>query len=139
MEGFPQCPEDDADEVAFEAAERFLVGLALGSLLRQVGAGGGGLNPGLSQDDDVQHRVQFVVARARKPVAPVAAGGDLDRGAAGMTGRAPRLKSFVVRPTEICPKQFWYWQRSPLLRVRLLLGEAICEGWNSCVFLLNIR
>ena len=61
--GLLQRPEDDPHQVAFEAAEGFLVGLALGPLLGQVGAGGG-MHPGLGQDDDVQHRVQLAVAEA---------------------------------------------------------------------------
>ena len=55
-------------EVAFEAAERSLLGLALGLFALQVGLGGG-VTAGAGDGDDVQRVVELAVAAAVEPVA----------------------------------------------------------------------
>ena len=57
-----------AREVAFEAAERSLPGLALGLLAGQVGLGGR-VVLGAGDGDDVQRVVELAVAAAVEPVA----------------------------------------------------------------------
>ena len=57
-----------AREVAFEAAERSLPGLALGLLAGQVGLGGR-VVAGAGDGDDVQRVVELAVAAAVEPVA----------------------------------------------------------------------
>ena len=54
-------------EVAFEAAERSLLGLAFGFLAREVGLRGG-VALGARDRDDVQRVVELAVAAAVEPV-----------------------------------------------------------------------
>lgn len=66
--------------MAFEAPKRFLVGLPLGPLLRQVGAGRR-MHAGLGEDHLMKRGIELAVAEPREPVATVAPRGDLDWGA----------------------------------------------------------
>src|SRR5207237_1198111 len=59
--------EDDADEEAFEAADRLSPALAFGSFAFEVGAGGGVI-AGLRDRDPVERGVELAVAAPVEPV-----------------------------------------------------------------------
>jgi hypothetical protein len=62
-----QDVEDDAGEVALEAAERFAAAFALGLLALQIGTGGR-MRPRLRDRDPVEGAVELAVAFAVEPV-----------------------------------------------------------------------
>ena len=84
--GVEQAP-DAASEVAFEAADRFLFGLALGVSAVEVAACGG-VSAGFGERDDVEGAVELAVAAAVQSVAFGVAGAGGDRGGAGVAGEA---------------------------------------------------
>jgi hypothetical protein len=59
---------DDVGEVAFEGADRFAAGAALGAAAGQIGAGPR-VDPGLSEGDQVDCAVEPTVAAAAEAVA----------------------------------------------------------------------
>jgi hypothetical protein len=63
-----ECVEDDACELAFEAADRLATALAFGLLAFQVGASGG-MDARLGDRDPVQRAVELAVGAAVEPVA----------------------------------------------------------------------
>ena len=67
-----ECVEDEACELAFEAADRFAPAFAFGLLAFQVGASGG-MDARLGDRDPVQRAVELAVAAAVEPVATNAA------------------------------------------------------------------
>src|SRR5437588_10850501 len=81
-----QCVEDDACELAFEAAECFASALPLALLALEVSASGW-VDARLRDSDSVQGAVELAVAAAVEPVAPVLAGAGFERGDAGVAGK----------------------------------------------------
>src|SRR5437016_5101826 len=81
-----QCVEDDACELAFEAAERFASALPLALLALEVSASGW-VDARLRDSDPVQGAVELAVAAAVEPVAPVLAGAGFERCDAGVAGK----------------------------------------------------
>ena len=69
---------DAADELAFEAANRFLVGLASGALFGDVD-GGWRVVAELDYGEHVKGMVELAVAAGASPVAVGTSGGDRDR------------------------------------------------------------
>ena len=76
---------DDVGESAFEAAQRFEMGLALVALASVVVLTGPG-HPVLHDGGDVQGVVEPPVPAAVEPVAVVVPAGDVDRCGAGVAG-----------------------------------------------------
>ena len=76
---------DAADEVAFEAADRFAFGLAVGALLGEVDRGAGVAAIRMI-GEHVEGAVEAAVAARIEAVAVSASAGDGDRGAAGQAG-----------------------------------------------------
>jgi hypothetical protein len=85
--GFGEEAVEAAGEVALEAAEGFLAGLAFGDLALEVGAGVGVMG-GAGDGDDVQGAVELAVAAAVQAVAAAGPGGGGDRCRAGLAGEA---------------------------------------------------
>jgi hypothetical protein len=81
---------DGVAELAFERAERFFAGLALGDLLLEVGAAVAVGVPDLGERGHVDGVVEAPVAAQREPVDLPLAGGDFDRGSAVVGGEASR-------------------------------------------------
>jgi hypothetical protein len=63
-----QCVEDDADEEAFEAADRFAAALAFGAFALEVSACAG-VDARLRDRDPVERRVELAIAAPIEPVA----------------------------------------------------------------------
>ena len=81
-----QRVEDDAGELAFEAAECFAAALALGLFAFEVGARGR-VDACLCDRDAVQGAVELAVAATVEPVALVLAGAGFERCDAGVAGK----------------------------------------------------
>jgi hypothetical protein len=79
---------DDVGQVAFEGAQRFHRGLALGEASPVVGAAWC-VTAKLDDGHDVQDPIDAAVAGAGEPVAALVAGGRLERGGA-VPGREVR-------------------------------------------------
>jgi hypothetical protein len=77
--------EDAPGELAFERSESLLVGLAVGLVSGDVGLGGC-VGAFLDDGDRVQGAVELAVAGSVESVALLAAGGDVERGDAGVHG-----------------------------------------------------
>jgi hypothetical protein len=82
---FAQQPEDDAGEVAFEGAESFAAGLALGLPAFEVHAGAS-VPAALDDRDLVQRGVQLAVAVPAEPMTTLSSRGRFDRRDTGETG-----------------------------------------------------
>ena len=67
-----ECVEDDACELAFEAADRFAAAFAFGLLALEVGASRG-MDARLRDRDPVKRAVELAVAAAVEPVTSYAA------------------------------------------------------------------
>ena len=78
----PDAPSD----LAFQAAHRFVVCLALGDLAVVVAASFAVAHPHLCDRDEMQRLVQLPVAATREPVSCAWAAGDLDGRSAGVGG-----------------------------------------------------
>jgi hypothetical protein len=76
---------DAADEVAFEAADRFALGLAVLALLGEVDRGAG-VAADTDDGEHVEGAVEAAVAARIEAVAVSASAGDGDRGAAREAG-----------------------------------------------------
>ena len=61
-----ECVEDEARELAFEAADRFAVALAFGLLALEIGVSRG-MDARLRDGDPVQGAVELAVAAAVEP------------------------------------------------------------------------
>lgn len=83
--------------MAFEAAQGFAPGLALG-LLSLEELPGGRMDPALADRDPVQGAVELAVAAAVEAVAGVLARGGGDRGDAGQAGE------LRIRAQPLCPR-----------------------------------
>src|SRR5688500_16891510 len=77
--------EDDAGELALQAADGFAAALAFGLFAFEVGAGGW-VDARLGDRDAVQGAVELAVAAAIEPVAAVLAGAGFEWCDAGVTG-----------------------------------------------------
>ena len=77
---------DVVGEAAFEAAHRFVVGLAGGDLGVVVGPAGAAGHADLGERDHVEGVVELPVAAAWQAVSGVVGGGDFDGGDAGVAG-----------------------------------------------------
>jgi hypothetical protein len=80
-------PPEVSGEMAFEAAQRALLGFAFALFASEVLAGGG-VVVGAGDRDRVQRPVELAVPAAVKPVLIALAGGAFDRGSAALAGEA---------------------------------------------------
>jgi hypothetical protein len=92
-----ECVEDDACELAFEAADRFASALAFGLLALEVGACAW-MHTGLCDRDAVEGRVELAVTAAVEPVALHAARARFERRDAAVTGELRVGAEAVDRP-----------------------------------------
>ncbi len=92
--------------MAFEAADRFALGFALGLFAVEIDAGFG-VGAGAGERNDVDRAVELAIPAAVQAVALgfAAAGGD--RGGAGVTGEVPVGRE-VNRPGVV--GDFWPWK-----------------------------